>query len=46
MIIFTIAASNGTISGAYLIKFMKPQLLEKSFGYFVIAIAVYILVQR
>jgi uncharacterized membrane protein YfcA len=46
MIIFTIAASLGTISGAYLTKFVKPKLLEKSFGYFVIAVAVYILVQR
>ncbi|MGB3639625.1 MAG: sulfite exporter TauE/SafE family protein [Rivularia sp. (in: cyanobacteria)] len=46
MIIFTIAASFGTISGAYLTKFVKPKLLEKSFGYFVIAVAVYILVQR
>ncbi len=46
MIIFTIAASLGTISGAYLTKFVKPKLLEKSFGYFMIAVAVYILVQR
>ncbi|MEB3215980.1 MAG: sulfite exporter TauE/SafE family protein [Nostocales cyanobacterium 94392] len=46
MIIFTIAASLGTIFGAYLTKFIKPKLLEKSFGYFVIAVAVYILIQR
>lgn len=46
MIIFTIAASLGTIFGAYLTNFIKPKLLEKSFGYFVIAVATYILVQR
>ncbi|NJL79934.1 MAG: sulfite exporter TauE/SafE family protein [Richelia sp. RM2_1_2] len=46
MIIFTIAASLGTIFGAYLTEFIKPKLLEKSFGYFVIAVAVYILIQR
>lgn len=46
MIIFTIAASLGTLSGAYLTRFIKPKLLQKSFGYFIIAVAGYILVQR
>ncbi|MDJ0697008.1 sulfite exporter TauE/SafE family protein [Mastigocoleus sp. MO_188.B34] len=45
-IIFTIAASLGTLSGAYLTRFVKPKLLQKSFGYFIIAVAGYILVQR
>ena len=46
MVIFTIAASLGTLSGAYLTRFIKPKLLQKSFGYFIIAVAGYILVQR
>lgn len=46
MIIFTIAACLGIVSGAYLTNFVKPKLLEKGFGYFVIAVAIFILIKR
>ena len=46
MIIFTLAACLGIVSGAYLTNFVKPKLLEKGFGYFVIAVAIFILIKR
>ena len=46
MIIFTIAACLGIVSGAYLTNFVKPKQLEKGFGYFVIAVAIFILIKR
>ena len=46
IIIFTLAACLGTIYGAYLTNFVKPKQLEKGFGYFVIAVAIFILIKQ
>lgn len=45
-IFFAIAASLGTITGAYLIRFIEAKQLQKAFGYFVLAIGVFVLVQH
>ena len=46
MISFTIAASLGTIYGAYLTRFVNSKQLGKLFGYFVFAVAIFVLIQR
>jgi hypothetical protein len=46
MISFTLAASVGTLLGAYLTRFIDAKHLQKGFGYFVLAIAVFVLVKR
>jgi hypothetical protein len=46
MISFAIAASLGTITGAYLTRFIEAQKLQKGFGYFVLAIGIFVLIQR
>lgn len=46
MISLTIAASLGTISGAYLSKSIEAKQLEKGFGYFVLAVAIFVLIRR
>ncbi len=46
MISFTIAASLGTITGAYLTRFLEAKKLQKGFGYFVLAIGIFVLVQH
>lgn len=43
---FTLAASTGIMAGAYLSKIIKAQYLQQAFGYFVLAIAVFILIVR
>jgi len=43
---FTIAASTGILIGAYLTRFVQAKDLEKGFGYFVLAVAIFILIQR
>lgn len=43
---FTVAASLGTIVGAYLSQFVDGQKLQKSFGYFLLAVAALILFQN
>ncbi|OKH26568.1 permease [Hydrococcus rivularis NIES-593] len=43
---FTIAASIGTISGAYLSQFVQPRQLQRGFGYLLIAVASFILFQN
>jgi hypothetical protein len=43
---FTIAASVGTISGAYLSQFVQPRHLQRGFGYLLIAVASFILFQN
>lgn len=45
-IFFAIAASLGTITGAYLTRFIEAKQLQKAFGYFVLAIGVFVLVQH
>lgn len=43
---FTIAASGGILIGSYLSRFVQAKDLEKGFGYFVLAVAIFILIQR
>lgn len=43
---FTILAGLGTFIGAYFSQFIPPQKLQKSFGYFLIAVSVFILVKQ
>lgn len=43
---FTVAASFGTVVGAYLTQFIHPKQLQQWFGYFVIAVAVFMLIKR
>ena len=45
MMSFTVAASLGTILGAYLTNFVDSKQLEKVFGSFVAAVAIFILMQ-
>jgi uncharacterized membrane protein YfcA len=46
MLFFTIAASLGTIAGAYLTQNIEAKHLQKGFGYFVLAVAVLVLVKH
>ena len=46
VISFTIAASIGIICGAYLTKYIDAKKLQKAFGYFVLAVAIFVLVKR
>ncbi len=46
MFSLTFAASLGTILGAYLTKFVNGKQLQKVFGYFVLAVAVFVLINR
>lgn len=43
---FTLAAGVGTVSGAYFTRLVEAKQLQKGFGYFVLAVAVLILVQH
>lgn len=43
---FILAASAGTIPGAYLAQFIPAQRLQQTFGYFLLAVAAFILVQN
>ncbi|HEY9649523.1 MAG TPA: sulfite exporter TauE/SafE family protein [Coleofasciculaceae cyanobacterium] len=43
---FTIAASLGTLVGTYLAQFVSAQQLQKSFGYFLLAVAAFVLFQN
>ncbi|GAB4533852.1 MAG: sulfite exporter TauE/SafE family protein [Pleurocapsa sp.] len=46
VISFTIAASLGTLVGAYFTRFIDAKNLQKGFGYFVLAVAVFVLIKR
>jgi hypothetical protein len=46
MISFIFAASLGTLPGAYLARFVSAQKLQKIFGYFLLAVATFVLVQN
>lgn len=46
MLSFIVAASIGTIFGAYLAEFVPANRLQKSFGYFLLAVAALVLVQN
>lgn len=43
---FTLVASFGTFFGAYLSQYVQAKQLEKGFGYFLIVVAVFILIQQ
>lgn len=43
---FILAASGGTLLGAYLTKFVPAARLQKSFGYFLLAVAAFVLFQN
>jgi hypothetical protein len=43
---FTLAASFGTLVGAYLAQFVSAQQLQKSFGYFLLSVAAFVLLQN
>ena len=46
MISFTIAASLGTLTGAYLTRFIEAKNLQKGFGYFVLAVGIFVLIRH
>jgi hypothetical protein len=46
MISFIFAASLGTLPGAYLARFVSAQKLQKIFGYFLLAVAAFVLAQN
>ena len=46
VISFTLAASFGTLAGAYLTRFIDAKNLQKGFGYFVLAVAMFVLIKR
>jgi len=46
MIFFTLAAAIGTVGGAVLTRRIESQHLQKGFGYFVLAVAVFVLIKR
>jgi uncharacterized membrane protein YfcA len=41
IILLTVAASAGTITGAYITKFTQPKHLEIGFGFLILAVAIY-----
>jgi uncharacterized membrane protein YfcA len=43
---FTFLAGCGTVIGAYLTQFVSAKQLQKSFGYFLLAVAIFVLVQN
>jgi hypothetical protein len=43
---FIVAASAGTIPGAYLARFVPARRLQQTFGYFLLAVAAFVLVQN
>ena len=43
---FTFAAALGTIAGSYLAQFVSAKQLQKSFGYFLLAVATFVLIQN
>lgn len=43
---FTLAASGGTIVGAYLNRYVNAKQLQQGFGYFILAVAIFILVKQ
>lgn len=46
VVTFTLAASSGTLAGASLSRRLRADQLQKGFGYFVLAVAVMVLIKR
>ncbi|MDX2243203.1 MAG: sulfite exporter TauE/SafE family protein [Leptolyngbyaceae cyanobacterium bins.302] len=43
---FTLAATLGTVAGTYLAQFVQAKQLQKSFGYFLLAVATFVVFQN
>ncbi len=43
---FTLAASGGTIAGAYFNRYVNAKQLQQGFGYFILAVAIFILIKQ
>lgn len=43
---FTLAASGGTVAGAYLNRYVNAKQLQQGFGYFILAVAIFVLVKQ
>ena len=43
---FTLAASGGTIAGAYLNRYVNAKQLQQGFGYFILAVAIFVLIKQ
>ncbi len=43
---FTLAASGGTIAGAYLNQYVNAKQLQQGFGYFILAVAIFVLIKQ
>ena len=43
---FTLAASGGTIAGAYLNRHVNAKQLQQGFGYFILAVAIFVLIKQ
>lgn len=43
---FTTAASGGTIIGAYLNQYVNAKQLQQGFGYFILAVAIFVLIKQ
>lgn len=46
VISFAITASVGTFTGAYLTRFIDAKNLQKGFGYFILVVAIFVLIKR
>ncbi len=46
IVTFTVVASLGTVGGAYLSRFVQAKHLQRGFGYFLLAVAAFILFQN
>jgi len=43
---FTLAASGGTVVGAYLNRYVNAKQLQQGFGYFILAVAIFVLIKQ
>jgi hypothetical protein len=46
MLLFTLAAGAGTMAGASMTRHIDAKHLQKGFGYFVLAVAIFVLIKR
>jgi hypothetical protein len=46
MLLFTLAAGLGTVAGASMTRHIDARHLQKGFGYFVLAVAIFVLIKR
>ena len=43
---FTLAASGGTVVGAYFNRYVNAKQLQQGFGYFILAVAIFVLINQ